>query len=173
MKPTTLALWSRASIALMWSLGLLQMAILWPHLPDRVATHFDLSGQVDGWSSAQSFMVFFVVLETFLAILFLVSVELTLRISSQWFNLPHKDYWLAPERSAETRANLARDLAFIGLSTQLLIFFAVHQCYVVSTGIEASAPAGWQALGLYLVVVLGWVAILCWRYRRIPTVTGR
>ena len=45
---------SKKAIALMWLVSLLPfvlVAVAWPHLPEKVPTHWGLNGQVDGYSS--------------------------------------------------------------------------------------------------------------------------
>ena len=71
-------------------------------LPERVATHFGVGGEPDGWmtrsASQKSALVF-----GFTFPLFVVVLCFAARFfPSGLINLPRKDYWLAPERRSET-----------------------------------------------------------------------
>jgi len=168
MRPSSVVLWSRASLVAMWCAGLVQLAILSQVLPEQVASHFDWAGRVDGWSSRGGFVVALALFETFLTAVFLGAGELILRVPRTWINLPGKGYWLAPERERKTRATLMRDLATIGLSTMALVFFLVHECYALSTGLQRDGHRLGTAVVIGLVVVLGWVGLLIRRYSRRP-----
>ncbi|MBL9169959.1 MAG: DUF1648 domain-containing protein [Verrucomicrobiales bacterium] len=71
-------------------------------LPSRVATHFDIHGNPDGWMSRDGhvrFMLSFgwlfplIILGIFFAIRFL---------PPRLVNMPNRDYWLSPERRGPT-----------------------------------------------------------------------
>src|SRR4051794_14764693 len=71
-------------------------------LPERVASHFGLHGQANGWMSKQADLLFFTGIGLGLPLLVL-GLSYTARFfPNDLFNLPHKDYWLAPERRQES-----------------------------------------------------------------------
>jgi ABC-type Fe3+ transport system permease subunit len=75
-------------------------------LPGRVATHFDGSGRPNGWMSRDSHLRFMVVFGLAFPLFVPALVFVSRFLPDQCYNLPHRDYWLAPTRRAETMAYL-------------------------------------------------------------------
>ncbi|HPZ97428.1 MAG TPA: DUF1648 domain-containing protein, partial [Phycisphaerae bacterium] len=48
---------------------LIELAVYYPRLPDRVASHFGASGEPDGWQSKQAFTTFTIAFPIVLAAL--------------------------------------------------------------------------------------------------------
>jgi len=73
------------------------VAIDFPQLPERVATHFDLSGSANGWMSRPDHMISMVCmgfgLPTFISVIMLLMRVLP----SSTLNVPHSAYWRAPD----------------------------------------------------------------------------
>ena len=121
-------------------------------LPDQVATHFDSSGQPNGWMSRSTHLLFTMAL-CFGVPLFVVATLFVVRcLSDSIINIPHRDYWLAAERRAETCAWLFRHslwFACIGVSfitgVQYLIVRAVGRA--VASGDGGLLPRGPGHLG--------------------------
>lgn len=156
-----------AVLLLVLCAGLVQLAVLRPRLPERVASHFDLRGEVDGWMSPTAFVVTFAALELVLAGVFLAVGEMVRRVSVRFINLPNAAHWLAPEREAGTRRAVERDLLLLGAGTLLLLLFAVQESYRVSTT-SASALRFWPVFGTYFALVGVWMTWFLLRYSRVP-----
>lgn len=85
-------------------------------------------------------------------------------------NLPNREYWLAPERRAETIEILSRQS--VRFSTMLLAFL----CYVHWLVIQANQTvlptlsSQWFVGGLvvFLVAMLVWVVSFIGRFRNVP-----
>jgi uncharacterized membrane protein len=77
-------------------------------LPERVATHFNGSGEPNGWMSRSAnqtiILIFGVVLPLFMIGLFFAARFLPAFL----VNIPDRQYWLAPERKTETSDYLVR-----------------------------------------------------------------
>ena len=80
----------------------------YPLISDRVASHFGASGQPDAWSGKGSFVMTYLVVLAFIAVLFPCIGLLLKKIPANLINLPNKDYLLSPERRLETIAVLSR-----------------------------------------------------------------
>ena len=76
------------------------------HLPDRVATHFDGSGRPNGWMSRTAHLRFMAVFGLAFPLFVPVIVYASRFLPDQLYNLPHRDYWLAPAQRPETMAYL-------------------------------------------------------------------
>lgn len=105
-------------------------------LPERVASHFGPMGHADGWMSRTAYLGTFVGFVCGLSI-FLPTVFYCVRfLPASGINLPNRDYWLAPERRAETY----RILFQVGIwlaCFQVLLMLGLHLLVVEA---NASQP---------------------------------
>jgi hypothetical protein len=153
-----------AAALLVWSAG---------QLPPRVASHFNALGQADGWMSREldlEFMAGF----TLLVPLSLLGIGLLIGVTPAGaINLPHRDYWLAPERHRETRGYMARHMAWFACG--MTVFSIVLNGLVVEG--NRSAPPHltngiWILLGLFLAFVVAWLVVLIRHFSRVPREDG-
>jgi ABC-type Fe3+ transport system permease subunit len=78
------------------------------HLPERVAAHFDGSGRPNGWMSRTAHLRFMAVFGLAFPLFVPAIVYASRFLPDQLYNLPHRDYWLAPARRTDTMAYLFR-----------------------------------------------------------------
>ena len=109
---------------------------LWQHngLPETVASHFDARGKANGWMSRGTQTAWHLGTVFFMAAMFEGIARLNRRIPDEFINIPHRDYWLAPARRADTIAGLGTLVRLMGCV--LLAFFigVFHQIYRINTG---------------------------------------
>lgn len=118
--------WLLIAIGFVAAIGMGLQAVYWPYMPERMATHFGPSGQPDGWMSRTSAVVFQAALQIGLPALF-VAIAWTLpRFPNSMINLPHREYWLAPERRAATLQHMSRMLLQIALAVAIFIPIIGH-----------------------------------------------
>lgn len=97
-----------------------------------------------------------------MALLFLGVTAWLAKIPSAWINLPHKDYWLAPERRAATVETIQRQMEWLAAATVALLLG------IAQLTIQANLDAGGARLGdgfwllvsgymVYFVVWLVWL----------------
>lgn len=79
-----------------------QIAWYYPQLPETVASHFDGQGRPNGWMSKDGFMLLYAAMLALQVAIFGGALKLLRRLPDRLFNLPHRDYWLAPERREQT-----------------------------------------------------------------------
>jgi uncharacterized membrane protein len=103
------------------ALGFFQMYNFYPRLPDQVASHFTISGQPDGWSEKSHFVYFSLGMYAFLTVLFSIIALFIPRLPDSLINLPHKDYWLDPQRRNQTMDSMSRFMFITGNLTLLLM----------------------------------------------------
>lgn len=137
-------------------------------LPDRIATHFDFNRQPDGWASRSSYMLFIISFGTGLTF-FIVFIGYVLRFApNELFSLSNREYWLAPERRAETMAYIFR---------QVLWFSCWLVCFVIGmhfSTIDANNQVpvllpGWEIYGLLAIFLVGtsvWALIMVRHFKR-------
>lgn len=92
-------------------------------LPERIAVHFGLGGEPDRWASRETNLLFFVVFLVPMFALLWYSARLMLAVPAKWINLPHKEYWLKPERRAEMRRMMERLFHEFGIALFAFFFY--------------------------------------------------
>jgi uncharacterized membrane protein len=158
-------------IALLASLGtyLFALASSVQQLPATVASHFDAHGVANGWMDRTLFLLLMVLVGLLMpGMAVLLSVLLRWVPDSQ-INLPHREYWLAPERRAATIAEIPR--RFLWLSSWTLVFLLGIHVFVVDANQRdpnhlSSAIWGW--LVIYLASIAIWATALVRHFLRVP-----
>jgi len=77
-------------------------------LPAKVASHFDIFGQPNGWMSRNACVEFSLGLAILVPALIIGMMAGAGRIPVSFINLPHRDYWMSPERRQAAVAVLLR-----------------------------------------------------------------
>lgn len=150
------------------AVGIGQIVLGYEAMPERIASHFDASGNADGWSSRESFATQMVVLHLVMATVFGCIGAFLPKIPDSLINLPHKDVWLAPGQRAETLAWMTNRLAWMAAAVQAL-FCAMTQLSLRASGdAENAMPAWthWALLAAFLAFMGIWLAGFYRRFRR-------
>lgn len=132
-------------------------------MPERVASHFGLSGAADAYSTRSGFLLSMAAVGIGLALLFLYLPPLLARFPG-FINLPHRDFWLAPARRDASLRFIAAWLTWMGVVTLLLL--SATLLFVVQANRTANAqlsPAFWLCLAAYAAISLAAVA---WMWKR-------
>ena len=136
-------------------------------LPDRVASHFGLGGLANGWMSRDGYLVFILAFTVLLP----AFVVLMAGVLPQAFNsrarIPNREYWLAPQRRAETLSAMAPQACWLGC---LLVVFlvAIHLLVVAANGVTPARlpePTFFAVLGGFVALLLLWMFALWARFR--------
>lgn len=93
------------------ALCILLLAYIWSaasQLPESVATHFDASGTPNGWMTKRQHLIFTSAFGIGLPLFMVAAFSLIHVLPARLVNIPNRDYWLAPERKAETSAWIQR-----------------------------------------------------------------
>jgi uncharacterized membrane protein len=140
-------------------------------LPPLIASHFDGSGN----ATAQTTRVFYTKFVFFMGVLLPVAMVafLTLIYSkARDMKMPNRDYWLAPERIAQTRALLVSHGVWFGCLMSAMVCY-VH--WLILDAHRAVPPhlsnhlvAG--GLFVFFIVTGSWIIALL-RYFRGPRIT--
>jgi uncharacterized membrane protein len=141
-------------------------------MPERIATHFGSDGRPNGWM-ARDFLGTFDVIFTALVLGITVgSAYLVRRLPVSLINVPHRDFWFAPERRAESFTRLLRHLLW--LSCLMVVFLAgVNQMIFIANlrhGPPVLPGTGTVLLvGSFLTALVAWIVRL---YRLFPRPPG-
>lgn len=96
-----------------------------PLLPNRLASHFDGSGMPNGWmDKSVFFIVYAVMLLPVVIVEFWVSRSIANKPAGS-LRLPNKEYWLAPDRRAQTFAYFDSFFAWYGCAILFVEVFAM------------------------------------------------
>ena len=146
---------STIALLLLTGLSLVMVGVLGRSLPiDGVPIHFDGAGNADQFSTRSELILLNVVLLVANLVLFLGMLWFVPRIPDHMINLKDKDYWLAPERRAQTMDQLCGTLGWIGVATVLLVAgifvmtWRVGMQYTNNLGVEF-----WLAMAIYLAYI--------------------
>jgi uncharacterized membrane protein len=97
----------------------------YPLLPDRLASHFSASGISNGWmTKPQFFITYAVMLLPALVVEFWASHRIANKPDAK-LRLPNEEYWLTPERRAETFCYFESFFAWYGCALLLVEVFAM------------------------------------------------
>jgi uncharacterized membrane protein len=137
-------------------------------LPERVASHFGSSGVADAFMSCNGYVTFMLAFVVGLPLLTTGIMTLVFRSSTTSLNMPHRDYWLAPNRRASTLAFLIRHNMLFGGG--LAVFLSYVHWLVVQANAQQPAVLSnsgiYAGLGVFLLALAGWAVWLWLAFRR-------
>jgi serine/threonine-protein kinase len=136
-------------------------------LGDPVATHFDGGLLANGWMQRSEYLAFSLTFSAVLPLVIVAIVGWLPRLFPASVNLPNRDYWLAPERSAATFETVA--VWAILLGALLSIFMAgVHWLILQANAVvppQLPAKPFWTMLIAFLAVFAFWIWAFWSRFR--------
>jgi hypothetical protein len=138
-------------------------------LPDTVGSHFAASGNATGFLPRALYLRLTLIFVVLLPLAINLVASLSLRSVNARVNIPNRDYWLAPERKAESVEFVRRQIA--RFSAMLMVFI----CYVHWLVVRANAltppllSSPWFMAGLiaFLVSALLWATNFLRRFRAV------
>lgn len=159
---------SRAILLLLAAAGVLQLLHYYPLLPERMASHFDGTGRPDGFQSKDTFFALSASMLIVTVVLFGGLGALFRRIPPKWFNLPNRDYWLAPERREETIEGISGQMEWFGAASLALYLFVIQRVFETNRTSEPKLDSGslFVILGIYLSFTGVWIARFVRRFRK-------
>lgn len=91
-------------------------------LPPYMASHFGAAGEPNGFAPRAAFFTAFALIGGFTLSALLATSALLSAMPTHLWNLPNRDYWLAPERRAATVARMQAFISWlaVGLAAFLL-----------------------------------------------------
>ncbi|HTU61018.1 MAG TPA: DUF1648 domain-containing protein, partial [Polyangiales bacterium] len=114
----------------------------WPQLPPRVASHFNGRGQPDGFMPREAFFTDLALIGGGLIVLLLLAPALLRLLPNNLINMPHRDYWLAPERRSESFGYIAIWFGWFAIATSVLLVAMLNltlRANIAGTGLNAVA----------------------------------
>ena len=132
-----------------------QMFYFYPQLPETIASHFDASGQANGFMTKNSFFAFETILLVFLTAMFSLIAKWLPKMPDSSVNLPNKDYWLAPERRAQTFAVFDNFFAWLNVAVAAM-FVGINQIVLTAnlTRKDPNPMTLWIVLGAFFALII-------------------
>jgi hypothetical protein len=158
---------SLTALAIIQAGLILTLVVSSQQLPPRVASHFNGAGVPDGWMSRPAYLATMAAVGIGLALLQLGVFYGVRYFPASIVNLPHREYWLAPERRAETSAVIFR--AGIWLAIFISIFvLAIHLLVVDANRSQPVrlSTSVWWLLASFLSMLAVWSFALIQYFRR-------
>ncbi len=143
-----------------------------PHLPPLVASHFDAAGSPTAHMTREFYAKFLFAIGVGLPIA-MVALLTGVYSKASDMKLPNRDYWLAPERIAQTRALLVAHSVWFGC------LMVAMGCYVqwLELGAHRSAPPHLSnqlvmgGLFVFMLITLAWIIVVLRAFRLPQVVT--
>ena len=131
-------------------------------LPQLLATHFGASGAANGYMARNFYVRFMLIFVAVLPLALNLVIGRVLRLPATRINIPHREYWLAPERRADTVGRLRRHMQFFG------VLLAVFLCYVHWQVVQANTRSPpvldnvrfSTGLATFMAALVTWIVIL-------------
>ncbi len=149
--------------------GILQCLHDFPFLPDRLASHFSAAGHANGWMTKQQFlMTYAVVILPAVALEFLMPRRIAGTPGNR-LRLPNREFWLAPERRAETFAYFQKFFAWYGCAFLLLEVIAMGLAMRANFQSPPQLPTGPIVFAIVAFVLfnIAWVTATFRRFSKL------
>lgn len=137
-------------------------------LPAVVASHFGPGGVANGFMDKSIYEVFMLALVVGVPALVAFSTRLLRVMPPQFVNLPHRQYWLAPERRAATFESLSSLTLWFAMALAVFLSY----CHWLVVRAHATQPPElpeiwfFSGLGLFSAFTLAWACVLFRRFGR-------
>jgi hypothetical protein len=136
-------------------------------MPPMVASHFNAAGVPTGFLPRDTYLLLMLVVVLLPPILLVIMPRIALRNPRARINVPHREYWLAPERREQTVQIISQHTTrFAGL----LVGFLCYAHWLVVYANSSSPPtlsSGWLLAGLvaFMGLTVRWAFGLMGRFR--------
>ena len=137
-------------------------------LPTYVASHFAGNGVANGYMPRSGYVAFMLIVSITLPLVIFASARILPRVPPSLVNLPNREYWLAPERRAQTYAFLSDHTARFAMILALFLGF-VHWRVVAANALTPPMLEPIVFVGglvVFLVALVAWTALLAAHFRR-------
>jgi uncharacterized membrane protein len=149
---------------------LLMMAYYYPKVPERMASYFAANGRANGWQSRGAFFVLMLLVSSTSAIVGFVAPRQIAARSDARINLPHRNYWLAPERRDQTMLFISATMAWFACG---ILFVLISGTFLALQANLApvhhfNSEAMLAVLGGFLLGLLGLLVRLFRHFQKVP-----
>jgi hypothetical protein len=162
--------WIAFALALLFAIFYLSSTVA--GLPPLVASHFDAAGHPNAHMTREFYTKFIFAMGVGFP-LAMVALLTVIYSKAGDMKLPNRDYWLAPDRIAQTRSMLVAHSVWFGCLMVAMV------CYVhwLELGAHRSTPPQLSnemfmgGLFVFIAIAAGWILVLLRAFRRPRIVT--
>ena len=159
--------WLRRTFLALIALAVTQIIYYYPRMPEVVASHFDGLGAPNDWSGKNGFFGLYAAILVMLVVIFIFVPGWSEKRRHFAMKIPNRDYWLAPERLAQTRAFFRHQMMIMGVIHVGLAIYAIQLAILANLTEQPRLHPGigW-ALTLYFVILIAWLIHFYWHFRK-------
>lgn len=154
--------------------GLLYFSLLYPQLPDPMASHFNAGGVATAWMPKSGFFLLIAIVTLSAGVpVFLVPGSMA-KLPNNKINLANKEYWLAPERRAETMQYLGIQMGWFGCALLALLLCGLYNAVTASQRPDHTfdSTSFYVALGAFSAFIIIFLVRLISHFARVPETYG-
>jgi uncharacterized membrane protein len=158
---------SKTTLLLVAVAAILMMQHYYPLMPDPMASHFDGAGRPNGYQSREGFFLLSGAMLLLVVAIFGGAGFVFRVVPTNLFNLPNREYWLAPERRAATMEFMTRQMEWFGVVTLILligVLWAAMEANLRPDPVLDSSTMWWM-MGAYLAFTTVWLVRFVLRFR--------
>ena len=161
---------ARVVYALLLAFGYFDWMRIYPRLPQRIAVHFGYDGTPNQWAPKDGLLWTALIVLAILTVTSMGVPRLVTAISGDRMNLPHRAYWLAPERRQQTMGFIEAQSIWFGCAVLLLLYtaFQLAMDANLSPDKRFDSHTMWTALGVFFFVVVVWMIHFVRHFCRVP-----
>jgi len=139
--------------------ALIELACYYPLIGATAASHFDIGGEPNAHQTKAAFFASWILAVVLPGVVALGIPSVLGHVPVEFINLPNKQYWLAPQRRAQTLHDFAQHFAWFGVGSLGLVIVVMN--LVMHANLSASQSINQHCFGvlfaLYLVFVGWWL----------------
>ena len=158
----------KLAFALLVLSALVYFSWLYPQLPEVIQSHFNANGQPNGWQPKSVFFEFIAGITVLAAVVGFGVPQIIKAVPAELINLPNTQYWLAPDRAAETLEFFSASFAWFGCALYVMLLFACN--YALESTLHPDRrldpSAMWIPLVLFGAFVIIWGIRMTLRFAR-------
>ena len=129
----------------------------YPQLPEKIASHFTMSGQANGWMAKSNFMTINYSIAGFIIITFMgLSFGLS-KIPVSMLNMPNKNYWLSDEQKQKTCDFMSHYILWFGSMTVMLLTCINYHLFQFNKKKMQFLPYNKEIFSIYFVFTAIWI----------------
>jgi uncharacterized membrane protein len=150
---------------------LLLMAFYYPKMPQRMASHFAADGSPNGWLPREAFFLLMLLVTASSAVTVFFAPWQIARKSNARFNLPNRDYWLAPERREATMRIVAALMAWFGCGILFVLIAGTYLALQANLAPDHhfNSEAMLVVLAAFFIVLIFLIVGFVRRFQHIPS----
>jgi len=138
-----------------------------PVLPEKIASHFDLEGQPNGWQDKNTFIIIFCILFAAMGGMF-VFISWVLSVSPpELINIPNRNYWLGAEQKLQTIYVLQIYILWYAIFLQVFLGYIAHNIILFNTRpVQQTTLTATGPMLLFGTVTIIWMVFIFRRFRK-------